>query len=288
MSSINRADFRFIEELVEFIRGRGYVLDLSDATFSEFFADELNVDIDDPIYAVNGGSKGKRLRTFLSTVDDDAAARALKALWDHRVQFLASTGNSDPVHNAEGRYLTLVGKLANGTSSGTGEPPRPAHDRAKIEALRSELYELRDLEPQRRGYAFESFLQRIFAEAGLAPRQPFRNVGEQIDGSFVLDNEVYLLEAKWTRSEIGVADLRAFHGKLEKAAWTRGVFISYDGFTEVGLAAFGPARRMFCVEGRDIYEGLDRQIPWVEILRAKFRHAAETGEPFVPLAKLFP
>lgn len=288
MSSISRTDFRFIEELVEFIRGRGYVLDLSDATFSEFFADELNVDIDDSVYAVNGGSKGKRLRTFLSIVGDDAAARALKALWDHRAQFLASTGNSDPVHNAEGRYLTLLGNLTGGSSAGTGEPPRPAHDRAKIEALRSELYGMRDLEPQRRGYAFESFLQRIFADAGLAPRQPFRNVGEQIDGSFVLDNEVYLLEAKWTRSEIGVADLRAFHGKLEKAAWTRGVFISYGGFTEVGLTAFGPARRMFCVEGRDIYEGLDRQIPWVEILRAKFRHAAETGEPFVPLAKLFP
>ena len=48
---------------------------------------------------------------------------------------------------------------------------------------------------------------------------------------------------------------------------------AHGGFTDVGLTAFGPARRMFCVEGRDIYEGLDRQIPWVEILRAKFRRA---------------
>jgi hypothetical protein len=76
VSSISRTDFRFIEELIEFLRGRGYVLDLSDATFSEFFADELNVDLDDPVYAVNGGSKGKRLRTFLSIVDNDAAARS--------------------------------------------------------------------------------------------------------------------------------------------------------------------------------------------------------------------
>lgn len=288
MSSINRSDFRFIEELVEFVRGCGYVLDLSDTSFSEFFEDELNVDIDDQAYAANGTSKGKRLRTFLSTVDDTAAVRALKALWDHRVGLLARTGMNDPVHNAEGRYLTLIQKLEGSQDQGAGEPPRPAHDRKKVEAFRRELYDLRDLEPQQRGYAFEGFLQRLFADAGLAPRQPFRNIGEQIDGSFVLDSEVYLLEAKWTRAEIGVADLHAFHGKLEKAAWTRGVFISYGGFTTVGLKAFGPARRMFCVEGRDLYEGLDRHIPLIDMLRAKFRQAAETGEPFVPIAKLFP
>ncbi|MFC7535915.1 restriction endonuclease [Sphingomonas sp. GCM10030256] len=288
MSSISRADLRLIDELVEFIRGRGYVLGFSDITFSEFFADELNVDIDDPVYAANGGSKGKRLRTFLAMVDDETATRTLNALWAHRAEFLASTGNADPVHNAEGRYLTLLRKLSGGPNAGTGEPGRPVHDRQKIEAFRNELYQLRDFEPQRRGYAFESFLQRLFDDAGLAPRQPFRNVGEQIDGSFVLDSEVYLLEAKWTRSEIGAADLHAFHGKLDKAAWTRGVFISYGGFTADGLKAFGTARRMFCVEGRDIYEGLERQIPLIDILRAKIRQAAETGDPFVPLERLFP
>lgn len=288
MSSLTRMDLRLIGELVEFVRGPGYVLDLSDTTFSEFFQDALNIDIDDPVYATNGGSKGKRLRTFLTTVDNETATRALKALWAHRAECLASMGNNDPVQNAEGRYLTLLTRLSDGPNAGTGEPARPAQDRQKIEVFRRELYDLRNLDPQPRGYAFEGFLQRLFADAGLAPRQPFRNVGEQIDGSFILDNEVYLLEAKWTRSEIGAADLRAFHGKLDKAAWTRGVFVSYGGFTRDGLSAFGRAQRMFCVEGRDIYEGLDRHIPLVEILRAKVRVAGETGEPFVPLATLFP
>jgi hypothetical protein len=33
------------------------VLDFSDQSFSQFFATELDVDIDDPTHAVNGGSR---------------------------------------------------------------------------------------------------------------------------------------------------------------------------------------------------------------------------------------
>ena len=46
------------------------MLDFSDPSFSDFFATELKVNIDDPKYAVNRGSKGKRLRYFLQTSDD--------------------------------------------------------------------------------------------------------------------------------------------------------------------------------------------------------------------------
>lgn len=56
------------------------MLDFSDASFSEFFASELNVDIDDPKYALNGGSKGKRLRYFPQNCDDATAVRTLTAL----------------------------------------------------------------------------------------------------------------------------------------------------------------------------------------------------------------
>lgn len=287
MSSLIRSDLRFIDELVEFIRGRGYVLDLSDATFSEFFEEKLDINIEDPRYAANGGSKGKRLRTFLSTVDNMSAVRTLEALWRRRAEYLATTGNSDPVINAEGRYLRLIQKL-NGSGPAGGEPPRPIQDRAKIDRFSTELYNLRDLPPQRRGYAFEEFLTRLFNEFRLAPREPFRNIGEQIDGSFVLDGNVYLLEAKWTQDLTPAADLRSFHGKLDKAAWTRGVFISYSGFTSEGLIAFGRAQRLFCIEGKDLYEALNRQIPLIDLLRAKVRYAAETGAPFVPIAILFP
>ncbi|ALG60508.1 MULTISPECIES: restriction endonuclease [Citromicrobium] len=288
MSSLRPIDFRTIEELVEFVRGRGYVLDFSDATFSEFFAVELDVDIDDPVYAEGGTSKGKRLRCFLSKVDNATAARTLQALSEYRREHLYSTGNEDPVANAEGRLLGIIRRLNGETSGVADEQPKRAFNTAQLADLRRELYGLRDLAPQPRGYAFEDFLKRAFDLFGLKAREPFRNIGEQIDGSFLLDDQIYLLEAKWTRDPIGVADLHAFHGKLDKAAWTRGVFVSYGGFTNEGLTAFGSAKRMICVEGRDIYDALEKQIPLADLLRAKVRRAAETGHPFVPIAQLFP
>jgi|GEM_PF-6878879 len=185
MSSLRPIDFRFIEEMIEFARGRGYVLDFSDTSFSEFFAAELNVDIDDPVYADGGGSKGKRLRSFLTKVDNPIAVRTLQALWKHRREYLYSTKLEDPVLNAEGRLLTLIQRLSGDASVTTDSHPPPAHNRDVLLALRTELYNLRDLDPQPRGYAFEGFLKRAFDLFGLKAREPFRNVGEQIDGRYL-------------------------------------------------------------------------------------------------------
>lgn len=70
----------------------GHVLNFSDRTFAEFFAAELNVDIDDAVYAKNGGSKGKRMRQFLHTSDPALSARALRKLWDYREAPAAISG----------------------------------------------------------------------------------------------------------------------------------------------------------------------------------------------------
>jgi hypothetical protein len=102
---------RLVDDLVDFIRGRGFVLDFSDANFAEFFASELKVNIDDPQYAEHGGSKGKRLRCFLQKCDDDKAVKALSAFWEHRLEYLARTGEKDPVPNAEARYQRLINQL---------------------------------------------------------------------------------------------------------------------------------------------------------------------------------
>lgn len=279
---------RLVDDLVDFIRGRGYVLDFSDSSFAAFFASELDVDIDDPAYAEQGGSKGKRLRCFLQKVDDASVARTLRALWDHRTEWLARTGQPDPVPKAEGRFLALLARLTGAPQIGRDQPPQPATDWRLLGELRVDLVRIASLAPQGRGYAFEDFLRRCFDIAGLKAREPFRNIGEQIDGSFVLGEETYLLEAKWQASPTGVGDLHAFHGKIEqKAAWARGLFVSYHGFTAEGLTAFGAGKRLICMDGRDLHDALDRQIPLQAVLERKVRRAAETGRAQVPVGELF-
>lgn len=264
------------------------MLDFSDSSFSQFFAAELDVDIDDPIYAEHGGSKGKRLRCFLQKVDDATAARTLQALWEHRKEWLTRTGQHDPVLNAEGRYLTFLARLTGQLSDDAGAQPQPAFNWRLLAELRDELVRVETLPPHERGYAFEAFLRRCFDVAGLKAREPFRNTGEQIDGSFLLADETYLLEAKWHSSPTGVADLHVFHGKLDqKAAWARGLFVSHAGFTSEGLTAFGSGKRLICMDGRDIYDALDREVPLKTVLERKVRRAAETGRPFIPVRELF-
>lgn len=266
------------------------MLDFSDTSFADFFASELKVDIDDPKYAVNGGSKGKRLRYFLQNCDDATAVRALAALWEHRSEYLARTDGNDPVNDAQSRYQGLIDRLSGGAAPKPVQPaPATVVDRQQIAAIKAELLRVSSLSAQARGFAFEGFLKGLFDAFGLAAQEPFRLRGEQIDGSFQLGNDTYLLEAKWHGQPIGVADLHTFHGKIEqKAAWTRGLFVSSSGFSEDGLVAFGRGKRVICMDGLDLYEMLDRDIPLNQVLERKVRRAAETGSPFVRVRDLFP
>ena len=264
--------------------GSGYVLDFSDRTMSVFF-EELNLDIDAAEYRDDGNSKAKRLRCFLRKVDNATAAKTLRAL-------LAYSNASGPVGGAgqgDGPLLELVAKLEGVRAAHSGQVPTPATNRDAIAKLRRDLVGLWEKPPQQRGFAFEAFLKGAFDLYGMRARESFRNRGEQIDGSFDLDGATYLLEAKWQANATAAADLHTFEGKLsQKAAWARGLFVSYLGFTDDGLIAFGRAKRTVGLCGQDFDEAFERQIPLDEVIRRKARRAAENGEVFTPVRVLFP
>lgn len=171
-------------------------------------------------------------------------------------------------------------------------PEKPAVGKptaAQLTALSMQLIELSKLAPQPRGFAFEKFLHDLFAVFDLAPRGSFRLVGQQIDGSFLLQGETYLLEAKWQNDFTGVGDLDAFSGKVGRnAKWARGLFVSNTGFSPDGLTAFGKApTSIVCMDGFDLHETLSRQLSLADVIARKVRRAAETGGPFVRVRDLF-
>lgn len=285
MNSLRSVDLSLIDEV---LRGneKGYVLDFSNRTFAEFFARELDIDIDAPQYAADGASKAKRLRCFLRSVDDSTAARALPVLWEHR-EALRSAG-PEPLPRAAGQFAAIIAKLeGSGLTTPVNVVAAPVIEAIEYDLFRARLLAIRDLSPQRRGYDFEKFLTDLFDAFRLRAREPFRVVGEQIDGSFELAAETYLIEAKWLNRKVGVAELGAFHSKLDqKAQWARGLFISFGGFTDEGLQAFGRGRRLVAMDGRDLHESLGRGIPINRVIGLKVRHAAETGEIFVPIDQI--
>jgi hypothetical protein len=290
MATIRSIDMLLIDDAFEM--GSGYVLNFSDRTFAEFFATELKRNINDPTYARNGTSKAKRLRCFLLTVDNPTAVETLQALWEYREALRLRDHKDEAAPEVGGRISELIHRLGGPKPQVKAQPATKAQaqtvDPVIVEKLARDLVDLSRLDPQPRGYAFEAFLKRLFDVHGLEGREPFRLRGEQIDGSFVLANEIYLLEARWQSARTGAADLLAFNGKLEnKAAWTRGLFVSQSGFTDEGLHAFGRGKRVLCMDGLDLYDTLSRRIPLTDVLDGKFRRAAETGMAFVRVRDLF-
>jgi hypothetical protein len=172
------------------------------------------------------------------------------------------------------------------------EQPAQGVDPGDVTALRTAMQELLAMaDAQRRGFAFERFLNRLFTTFGLEPREPFRIVGEQIDGSFQFQGDTYLLEAKWQDERIPETDLLVLQGKLGgRAPWARGFFISWSGFTDEGLVAFarGKQANVLCMEGRELAQVLLQGIDFRRVVELKARRAAETNAAFVPVRELFP
>lgn len=169
----------------------------------------------------------------------------------------------------------------------SGGPP----NRTTLEPLLRELIALEDMKPVPRGTAFERFLSELFAFFELAPRGSLRLRGEQIDGSFSFEGAVYLLEAKWQGEKTGNRDLAAFNDQVaSRAAWSRGLFVSYAGFSEEGLDAFarGRSTRLICMDAFDLFHVLSGALDLRDALREKARLAVERNAAFVSVRELFP
>jgi hypothetical protein len=289
MPLIRRIDMQIIDKI--FRMEDGYVLDFSNRTMSQFFNEDLNIDIDHEKYREDGTSKARRLRCFLRKADVGTAVHVLKTLWEYREARRTLTGEEERVANAHAQLIAVLNRIE-------GKPSQPASPQSVSPApvekpdyagLLGELMGMHSIEPQRRGYAFEAFLKRLFNAFGLLPGGGFRTTGEQIDGSFVLAGETYLLEAKWQNAMTSAADLREFQGKLDaRMTWARGLFVSYTGFTADGLIAYGRGGSVICMDGLDLHDAFKGEIPLNNVLEQKVRRSVETGEVLARVRDLFP
>ncbi len=164
------------------------------------------------------------------------------------------------------------------------------HRSIELEELKKEFFALNDDENrQNAGLQLEKVLNRLFDLHSLSPREPFRVEGEQIDGSFELDHEVYLLEAKWHQNPIPESDLLVFRGKIEgKSKYTRGVFVAVNGISREAATAItqGKQPNFFIIDGYDLTMLLEDNMALPEFLRKRQRLLAEEGKVAVPFSEL--
>lgn len=294
------SNLRSIElELMDHLTGMssGYVLNFTNKTFQEFFMDEVGVNIYDDAYADGGESKGKRLRSFFRKGQPTAVCRAIEALWEYREIGRMNAREEETIPNCHSRLTAIVERL--------GARPLKIYDKPKADEvttpikkkikgpdaslrqdLLTEFQEMHGMAPHPRGYAFEKFLKKFFEAWNLNPRAGFRNSGEQIDGSFTHRDAVYLLEAKWHSELVNAATLHSFQGKIyERPSWTRGLFISYSGFSSEAFDAF-TSKQIILMDGLDIHDTLNMGLHLDDVIDAKLRHAVERKSPFARAREL--
>ncbi len=133
---------------------------------------------------------------------------------------------------------------------------------------------------RRRGRRFEEFLRNLLAADDLAPRIRIRPDGEEIDGSFVLNDRTFLLEAKWHAAPLPASSIYQFKGKVDgKLVGTLGVFISMSGFSEDAVDALtvGKDLNVILFDGSDVEAAVDSPNGFRTVLLAKLRAAGEEG-----------
>jgi Restriction endonuclease len=144
---------------------------------------------------------------------------------------------------------------------------------------------------QKAGLVFQDFLNGLFDLESLDPREPFtiKPQLEQIDGSFSLDNETYLVEAKWQRDQIQREPLSAFRDVVTgKSHFTRGVFISMSGCTPNAIEALTRGKQpvFFILDGYHLMTALQGTVTLTELLRHYVRRFAEEGLMYVAANEL--
>jgi hypothetical protein len=140
------------------------------------------------------------------------------------------------------------------------------------------------------GYTLEKILFKLFNLFNLVSRGGFKIIGEQIDGSFELNHEIYLFEVKWRFSPTQERDLSYFRDLITgKSNFTRGVFISINGYTPESKIAIKSGKQpvFFAMDGYDLFQILQGNIRLDEYLRVRSRILAEEGEMFVEYSKLY-
>jgi hypothetical protein len=287
MSDLTFTEKQKFEQLLGM--GTGYVLDFTNRTFAEFVKDSTGRNIYDSRYDNASGSKAHRLRMFWQKEDNHLVAKLMSDLLD----YLGETGGRVEVCRLIVRRLLGQNQSQHAPSHQAvhHEEVSPPNRVSKVlSGLKEEFLRLAsEHDRNKAGLALEQLLNRLFEVFQLRPRQPFRVIGEQIDGSFELDGQIYLLEVKWEAHPLSEAPLLAFRGKIEgKASFTRGVFVAINGISTQARDAItrGKQPSFFVIDGHDLMMILAEAISLHDFLRRRVRLLAEEGCMCVPFSEL--
>lgn len=161
-----------------------------------------------------------------------------------------------------------------------------------IETTKQQFYSLFSIDnPQKRGKKLEEVLNSIFKIYGILVREAFARKGdnkkgiiEQIDGVVEIDNQIYLVEMKWTKDKIGSDDIFAHLGRIYHRTNAHGIYISASGFSDSGIIASKEALTnnaiLVLTDLEEFINILDNEKDLMQYFKAKIRKAIIDKQPY--------
>lgn len=286
MANLSFIDKQLIEDV--FGMSSGYVLDFSNRTFDEFMTEVIG----ESIYSkYEYMSKANLLRRFIADYPDAYIGKMIVlAIKYMRSKNLVTQANEAKVNDLLLFGQNKLGKTLKPKAKKSSTADNIVKQQIDYQRLANDLFQLDAIkEARKRGYEFEKYLNNLFSIFGLDPHASYRTDTDQIDGSFILNGNTILLEAKYRIASLSKNDLILFENKVaRKSSFARGLFVSLSDFDEnvinyfkdrsSRIVAFSvPEIYLMCSEGKDL----------VDVLTRKFRYLDEYGIIYRHLNQLY-
>ena len=266
------------KQLIErtFGMGGGYVLNFTNREFEEFMKDVVSYNI---YQKYPGLSKAKILRRFIEEESDTYVGKMIILL----VNYMRENSLDKSISQEDINKLYELGKIKLGKVSTSHKKTQKSDNKAyriDFEYLKKALLNI-DMKQtqQQKGYAFESYLKELFDAFGMDAKPSYRTTNDQIDGSFLLNGNTVLVEAKYRTKEITKDDLLLFSNKVKaKSPFTKGVFITLSKPLDKTLEYFyDKSSRIILFTVEELYLLCENKGSLISILNKKFRYLEETG-----------
>ena len=276
MANLSFIDKQLIEEVLQM--SGGYVLDFSNRTFDEFMTEVIG----ESIYAkYEYMSKANLLRRFIKDYPDAYIGKMIILAINYmRSKNLVTQANESKVNELLSFGQSKLGRKPKPKTSEASMDNRDDRSRIDYQALASDLLKLDAIkDAQRRGYDFEKYLNKLFGVFGLDPHASYRTDTDQIDGSFILNGNTVLLEAKYRVASLSKNDLILFENKVtRKSSFSRGLFVSLSDFDENVINYFKDrSSRIIAFSVSELYLMCIEEKDLKEVLARKFRYLDEYG-----------
>ena len=110
--------------------------------------------------------------------------------------------------------------------------------------------------------------------------EPFRVVGEQIDGAIKYDGHYYLVELKWQKTKSNQKEIASLFLKAEGKLEARGIFIAMEGFTSECLESLpkGKTLKVLLLDGVHLTSVIFGNYSFSELMEHSISQASLKGE----------